>query len=100
MAMTFDNGVSTRNSTVSDITEQSIRLIVQGVITLAVLGGWIYTVVTGNPDAAQFQPAVIAVIAFWFGQSIASAWIGAKRIDQSVQLARIQKEEVRNGNAH
>ncbi len=88
--MTFDNGVNTRNSTAAEITEQSIRLIIQGVITLAVLGGWIYTTVTGNPAAGTFQPAVLAVIAFWFGQSVAYTWLSAKHVDQQVKLAQTQ----------
>ncbi len=88
--MTFDNGTSTRTSTATEITEQSIRLIIQGVITLAVLGGWIYATITGNPAAATFQTPVIAVIAFWFGQSVAYTWLSAKHVDQQVKLAQTQ----------
>lgn len=88
--MTFSNGVSTQTGTPLEVAESSIRLIVQAIITLAVLGGWIYCTVTGNPAAPTFQVPMLALIGAWFGQSVAETWIAGKKAVQQVELAKLQ----------
>ncbi len=88
--MTFSNGVNTVTGTAQEITEASIKLIVQAIVTLAVIGAWIYCIVTNNPNASEFTVPVITVIGAWFGQSAAELWLQGKRTIAQVEMARLR----------
>ncbi len=82
--MTFDNGASIGSGSV---TEQAIRLIVQAIITLAVIGAWFYMLTVQNPAADMIGPIVMTLIAAWFGQGIVGTIAGYKK-DQA--LAQVE----------
>ncbi len=90
--MTFDNGTSTRQSTASEITESMIRLLVQGMITLGVMGGWIWAVTQQLNVATTLQPIVIILMAFWFGEGALSTLIGYKRDAQHLALRQVTEK--------
>jgi len=84
--MTFDNGVSTSTSTIQEVSEQMIRLIIQGIITLAVLGGWIWAIVNRPEVAPMLQTPVFAVIGFWFGQGVMGVWANVQQTKAAAQI--------------
>lgn len=97
--MTFSNGVNTQTSTPQEITEASIKLIVQAIVTLAVIGAWIYCIVTNNPNAAEFTVPVITVIGAWFGQSAAEMWLQGKKTVAQVEIAKLRSAAPGGENA-
>lgn len=90
--MTFDNGVSTANSTVQEVSEQMIRLIIQAIMTLAVLGGWLWSVVNRPDITPALQAPLYAVVGFWFGQGIVGTWAGVQhnKAAATVEAVRIK----------
>ena len=77
-----------------------IKSAMQALLSLAIVTAYLYLVLTGKP-AETLNVPVVGIFAFWFGQSIVSGYIGAKRIEQSVQLAKINhapQEEVKHEN--
>lgn len=92
--MTFDNGQTTGGG---NVTEQFVRLIVQAIITLAVIGGWFYMLSVQSPMSAEIQPLVISVIGFWFAQGVVGVFAGYKR-DQSI--AAIEQARAAQMMAH
>lgn len=89
--MTFDNGQTAGSGSV---TEQAIRLIVQAIITLAVLGAWIYMLTTGNARADELAAVVALLIPAWFGQGIVSTIAGWKRDQAAASLEHAKAMQI------